>query len=205
MKEAEIFDNTDIVLLSDHGQIGITRTVYPNVYLREAGYITLTEDGKLNDWKAFVKSAGGSAQIYLKNPEDKEVYDGVYKLFSEMADAGLYGFEKVHTIDEVKEKYGLSGDFSFVLETDGYTGFAERITGKAVSAIDFADYSAGRGRHGHAPEKGPQPIFIANGPSFCKDVMLSQGDILNHAPTLAAVLGIELRGSVGVVERKILK
>ena len=71
LREAEIEEITDIVLLSDHGQIGVTRLISPNVYLRRAGYITLGEGGELKDWSAFAKQSGGSAQIYLKNPDDK--------------------------------------------------------------------------------------------------------------------------------------
>lgn len=205
LREAGIFESTDIVLLSDHGQIGITRLISPNVYLRDAGYIKLSEDGEILDWTAFAKSAGGSAQVYLKNPDDKDAYNSVYKFLSDMADAGIYGFEKVYTATELKEKYGLIGAFSFVLETDGYTAFSETLSGKAAMGFDYGDYYEGRGKHGYAPEKGPQPVFIAKGPRFKNDVILPYGNILNHAPTLAAALGIELYDSVGVAESKILK
>ena len=37
-----------------------------------------------------------------------------YNMLDEMAKEGIYGFERVFTLDEVKTQYGLSGDFSFV-------------------------------------------------------------------------------------------
>ena len=205
LEEAEILDSTDIVLLSDHGQIGVTRFVSPNAYLRDAGYITVDENGMVVDWKAYAQSAGGSAHVYLKNPDDKKLYDEVYSLLSKKAEEGVFGFEKVYTLSEVEEKYLLSGDFSFVLETDGYSSFTEHLTGGAVRGYDLGDYSLGKGKHGHAPEKGPQPVFIAKGPSFKENAVVPVGSILNHAPTLAAVLGLELLDSVGVVEKEILK
>ena len=205
LEEAEILEDTDIVLLSDHGQIGITRTISPNVFLKDRGYITLADDGSLADWRAFVKSAGASAQVYLKDPTDKALYDEVYSMLSRMASEGIYGFEKVYTAGELKEKYSYHGDFSFVLETDGYTAFSERISGSAVVNFDPGNYSVGRGKHGHAPEKGPQPIFIANGPSFKSGVILECGDILNHAPTLASALGVTVRGVTGHSVNEILE
>lgn len=205
IEEAGIADETDFVFLSDHGQINITRTISPNVYLADAGYIKLGEDGSLLDWSAFVNSTGASAHVYLKNPDDKALYDGVYKLLSDMASEGIYGFERVYTADEVREKYGLYGDFSFVLETDGYTSFGEWLTRPSVRPCDTSDYRFGHGTHGHEPHKGPQPPFVAKGPSFKAGVVIKEGSILNHAPTLAAALGLELPDADGRPVYEILK
>jgi len=205
VKEAGIEDKTDIVILSDHGHINITRTISPNVYLADHGYITLDENGELKDWRAYCKSTGASAHVYLKDPADKELYDGVYKLLLEMAEEGIYGFERVYTTDEVKEKYNLFGDFSFVLETDGYTSFGEWTTRPSVRGFDTEDYRFGRATHGHEPWKGPQPPFIAKGPSFKSGVVLKEGSILNHAPTFAAVFGLEMPEAMGKPVYEILK
>ena len=205
LEEAGIADETDIVLLSDHGQINITRVISPNVYLVDNGYIKLDSDGHVKEWDAYVQSAGASAHVYLSRPDDKELYDGVYKLLSDMANEGIYGFERVYTEDELKAEFGLSGDFSFVLEGDGYTGFGEKLVRPAVRGWDLSDYRESSGTHGHDPRKGPQPTFIASGPSFREGVIIERGDILNHAPTLAAVLGVELRDSVGTAVKEILK
>lgn len=205
VKEAGIENETDFVFLSDHGQINITRTISPNVYLADAGYITLHPDGSVKEWLAYSKSTGASAHVYLKDVNDKNLYDSVYKLLSDMAQEGIYGFEKVYTSDEMREKYNLYGDFSFVLETDGYTSFGEWTIRPSVRGFDLSDYRFGRGTHGHEPWKGPQPPFVANGPSFKEGVVIKEGNILNHAPTLAAVLGLELPEAMGTPVREILK
>ena len=49
LEEAGIAEETDFVFLSDHGQINITRTISPNVYLVDKGYITLDGDGNITD------------------------------------------------------------------------------------------------------------------------------------------------------------
>lgn len=205
IEEAGIADTTDFAVLSDHGQINITRVISPNVYLVDNGYISLDDNGHIKHWDAYAHSAGSSAQVYLSRKDDKELFDGVYKLLSDMADEGIYGFERVYTADEVKEKYGLYGDFSFVLETDGYTGFGERVTRPAVTGFDLSDYRHGKGTHGHEPDKGPQPTFIVSGPSFKSGVVIDRGDVLNHAPTLAAVLGVELQDAWGHAVSELLE
>ena len=205
LSEAGIEDSTDIVLLSDHGQIGVTRGVSPNVALVENGYIDLSESGDVSDYRAYAKSAGGSCQIYLKNPQDTETKNGVFKLLSGMAKEGVWGFERVFEADELKEKYGFYGDFSFVLETDGYSFFSEWLLPPYSRTVQLGNYKYGKGKHGHEPSKGPQPIFIGAGPSFAQGVILESGSILNHGPTLAKILGVELLDSDGQVEEKLLK
>ncbi|MBQ8371858.1 MAG: alkaline phosphatase family protein [Clostridia bacterium] len=205
VRDAGIENETDIVLLSDHGQINITRTISPNVYLADAGYITLDDSGTVTDWQAYSKSTGASAHVYLKEPKSKELYDRVYSLLSDMAREGIYGFEKVYTAEEMKEKYGLFGDFSFVLETDGYTSFGEWTSRPSVRGYDLSDYRFGKGTHGHEPHKGPQPMLIAKGPSFKRGVTLPEGCILNHAPTLARALGIDLPDATGHPVSEILE
>ena len=92
-----------------------------------------------------------------------------------------------------------------MLETDGYTSFADNWMGDCVSSLDKDGYFLGSSSHGHMPEKGPQPVFIGSGPSFRAGVIVPQGHILNHAPTLAKILGIELQNASGKAEDKILK
>lgn len=204
LREAGIEDETDFVFLGDHGQINITRVISPNVYLADAGYIKLDENGGLVSWEAYTDSAGASAHVYLARPDDRGLYDGVYKLLTDMANEGIYGIECVYTADEAREKYGLYGDFSFVIEGDGYTSFGEYLVRPSVRPFDFTDYRYCKGTHGHAPEKGPQTTFVAAGPSFKQGVAVAEGHVINHAPTIAAALGFDMPEAEGVAVREIL-
>ena len=203
--EAEIFEECDFVILSDHGQINTTRTAYPNYLLKKHGFIKTDKDGKVTEWKAFANGAGASAQIYLSDPSDLATKESVYKLLSDASEHKLYGFEKVFTAPELEEKYGLSGDFSFVLEGDGFTGFGAKISDTPFSFYAGGNYQNQHGNHGHLPSKGPQPTFIGCGPHFKKGVKIEEGDILNHAPTLAQLLGVTLRDAIGTAVGEILK
>lgn len=204
VKEAGIEDSTDVVVLSDHGQLGITRVLSPNVLLAEAGFIRLDKDGKPTDYDAISLSGGLTAQVFLSRPDDKELYDSVYKFLKGLEAAEVYGFERVLTREECVKEYGLDGEFSFVLETDGFTSFGDSYTRPLITSFDIEDYRFGRATHGHMPEKGPQPPFIGMGPSFRKGARKERGDILDHAPTLAKILGLTLKDADGVAVDEIL-
>ena len=103
----------------------------------------------------------------------------------------------LYTIDEVKEKYGLYGDFSFVLETDGYTTFGEYLKMPAVRNYDFSDYRYGKATHGYLPEKGPQPTFVGCGPSFKNGYSVKDCSMLDHASTFAQIFGFEFKNGKG--------
>lgn len=197
VREAGIEEETDFVVLSDHGHLNINRIMCPNVLLADAGYIRTDEEGNLKDWDAYVTSGALSAHVYLSRPEDKKLYAEVYEYLQKLAEEKIYGFERVFTREEVKERYGLDGDFSFVLETDGFTSFADSWVRPLVQSLDISDYRFGHATHGHMPEKGPQPPFLVMGPSFKRGVVIPNGSILDHAPTFAKVLGVELPEAQG--------
>ena len=204
VKDAGIENETDVVVMSDHGQLAITRVICPNVFLKDRGLIHTDQEGKLISWDAYVAGAGLSGQVYLSRPEDSELTARVYKILKEMAEEGIYGFSEVLTAAEMRERYGLYGDFSFSIETDGFTSFSEALEQPAVRPLDNTDYRYGHATHGHMPEKGPQPPFIGAGPSFRKGVILEEGSILNHAPTFARILGLELPDTEGRAMEEIL-
>ena len=62
-----------------------------------------------------------------------------------------------------------------------------------------------RGAHGHAPERGPQPVFMAHGPDFKEGAKLDRAKLVDVAPTLAAVLGQTLADADGRVMTELLK
>ena len=205
VEDAGIADSTDFVIMGDHGQMNITRRINFNVFLADAGLITLNEDGTLADWQAYAASTGLCSYVYLKDKSDKALYDRVYSLLGHFASEGIYGIEQVFTTEQVSERYGLYGDFSFVLETDGYTAFAEGMSRPIIVDMDASDYRKGHASHGYMPEKGPQPTFLVAGPSFKQGVVIPEGSILNHAPTMAAVLGIDLPEADGSAVTELIR
>lgn len=201
LEETGTYDQTNFVLVSDHGQMDYARRVRLNTKFVRDGLIRLTEDGDVADWKLFSKSCGLSAYVYLKEPS---FFDEAYAYLKRLAEEGVWGFEKIRTAEEAERDYGLYGDFSFILETDGYTSFADIWTEPICSPIDYSDYRLGKATHGYEPEKGPQPVFVARGPAFKPDARIESARIIDEAPTFARILGTEVKDAEGRVLEELL-
>lgn len=200
--DAGTLENTNVVLLSDHGQLEIKRIIKPNVLLADAGFIELDADGKIKHAKAYVHSGGMSALCYVY---DKSCYNELYNYLIHLRDEGIYGFSEVIPESEAREKYRLGGDFAFALETDGYTSFSDDCRRPLVRAFSNADYRLGRATHGYLPDKGPQPVFCAKGPAFLDSASLDRIDAVDEAPTFARILGTEMSDVDGRVLTELLK
>lgn len=194
VSDAGIADSTDIAVVSDHGHLPQVREIALNVLFREKGYIETDEMDRMVSWRVYAKNCGLSAEIYVADPADEAE---IGQELSRMAESGLYGFSEVLTRDEARIRYGLQGPFSFVVETDGYSGFCDDWTGKAVRISGYTENKYGHSSHGHMPEKGPQPPMIVCGPGFSTGVTLENDLIINEAPTFAALLGLDLPDAEG--------
>ncbi len=197
--------DTNLVLVSDHGQMPSMRVINPNVLLADHGLVRLREDGSVSGWDAWCQCGGMSAFVHLRDPQDPELYDRVWNLLCRLAEEGVYGFTQVFRREEAEEMYHLDGPFSFVLESDGYTGLGEGWRRPLVTNFDASDYRAGNATHGYLPFKGPQPVFLARGPGFRENVTLPAGRLIDEAPTFARVLGTSLPHADGCVMEELLE
>ncbi|MBE6536613.1 MAG: alkaline phosphatase family protein [Ruminococcaceae bacterium] len=193
VKENGDFENTDIILTSDHGQMDVKRWCHPNILLRDMGLLDVDESGtKAKNAKAYIKAVGGSAQIFICDKDNPEIKETIYNTFKEYAKTGMYGFERIYTKEEAAEEERLSGDFEFVLESDGYTAFGGRVSGSYYTSYDLSDYRTGRGAHGYHPDKGPQPCMIMYGPDFKKGIKIGRRSTLDMAATVAKIFDLDM-------------
>lgn len=193
-QDAGIAENTSWCITSDHGQLDVCRRVALNVLLRDRGWMDVDSKGEMTDWKAYAHSCGLSAEIYVKNKADEAA---VHADLLHLCEEGVYGISEVLTAEEAQNRYGLSGGFSFVAETDGFTAFHSDWRRPLVRPLDLSDYRYSHGSHGHMPEKGPQPPLLVCGPAFAQNVVMEHASILDEAPTFAAALGLTLPDAEG--------
>lgn len=158
MEEAGVYEQTNFVILSDHGQMDYERFVRPNVLLAQAGFLEVAPDGTVYDWQAFAQSNGMSASVYLRDPNNKALYDKVYAYLQQLVDEKKWGLTHVYTAEEAKEKYGTYGPFSFMLATDGKTTVSQAWTADAIEELGANEQKPTKGTHGYEPELGPQPL-----------------------------------------------
>ncbi|MDR2617867.1 MAG: ectonucleotide pyrophosphatase/phosphodiesterase [Treponema sp.] len=201
---AGVREETNFFLVSDHGQLDITRVINLNVMLADKGLIRSDSKGNFSGWDAYCLSNGMSALVYLKEPDSPKVYTKTRDLLLHLCNEGIYGISRVFTEPEIRAQEGLGGSFSFVLETDGYTSFGDDWKRPIVKNFDASDYRYGRATHGYLPDKGPQPLLAARGPGIRDGVVLEKGRIIDEAPTYAKLLGLELPDAEGEAIGEIL-
>lgn len=204
-KDAGVYEDTNFVLMSDHGQMNINRIMNLNVVLADNGFIKTDRYGNVVTWDAFCHSAGMSAYVFLRPGAESSLHARVHELLKFLASEGIYGISEVFTREEIDKKEHLSGDFAFVVETDGYTAFGQRVTRPMVTSYDNADYRYGHATHGYLPDKGPQPVFMAAGPAVREGVVLERRPIVDMPCTMAKMLGVELPGADGHAIEEFLK
>lgn len=187
---------TNIIILGDHGHLPVDRAIALNVRLRDAGLITAAEDGSILSFDAWAHANGLSAHLYLADRTDRALHRRVELLLRGWMEEGDSGIGAIFTTALAKQRYGLDGPFSFVVEGDGHSEFVDDVL-----AVAAHPYKSPRSGHGHLPSLGHQPPLLCVGPAFKSQIRLSRGSILDVAPLAAAVLGFGDGGPLGTLLR----
>ena len=138
--------------------------------------------------------------LYVRPFGDKRKPGTVIRGMSAPVDVPILILKKDQVLLTIRSR-----DFSFVLETDGYTSFSGSWYGPVVRGFDTSDYRFGHATHGHHPDRGPSPTLIAFGPSIKEGAVLKNCRLVDEAPTFAAALGFTMEGTDGRVLHEILK
>ena len=189
LDETDLWDSTIFCLTSDHGQLDITHSVSLNRLFADEGLCGISENGEMLWWDAYAHSCALSAQIYIQN-HDPEVTSRVRSLLDRHREA--LGIGRIFTVEETRVLYHSWGDYSFMVETDGKTGFGYDLSAPLICPVDNSDYRCSIASHGHIPENGPQPCFAVRNPFGKKTITIEHGRIIDQAPTLARLLGFEM-------------
>jgi predicted AlkP superfamily pyrophosphatase or phosphodiesterase len=193
---------TTIFVASDHGFKKVVKVIYPNVTLKQAGYVTAS-GAKITHHDAVAVAEGGMAFVYVTDPQRKaELLPALKKLFA--ASEGVASVFDGHDgpkfgMPKPEENQGM-GDL-FLFAKDGYA-FKGEVTGTAV----VAPTQGYLGTHGYrADDPQMDGIFIAAGNGIKPGVSLSRVANLDVAPTIARLLGLQIPRAEGRVLTEILQ
>lgn len=199
------FENTNLVILGDHGQSDITQGINFNILLKQNGFITVDAEDNLVDYDAYCHSASLSAWIELKDSTNRDVYGRVYNFLNELVKEKKYGLGHLLTKQEAKDQFNLSGPFDFIVEGEKAVAFNTTLKGEnIIDKAEYKDYDTLRASHGSLPWKEQTTAFIAYGPNVKPGVVINRRSIVDEAPTMAAMLGFEMEGIDGTVITEIL-
>lgn len=190
-------EDTNIVLVSDHGHLDVVQHTNLNTIFRDRGFLRTDEQGALLDWDVFCLGAGLSGQIFLAEDITPQRRGEVEALLAEIQTDPRYRIERFWTAEQTRRDYGLDGPFTWVVESEPGVIVGMLWDRRAVVREGDPDFPPLRGSHGHAPRHGGQPVFIATGPDIVPGVDLGRRSMLDEAPTFAALLGVELPDAEG--------
>jgi len=189
-KKAGTWDQTVLMIVSDHGHARTSQRVRPGVWLCEKGLVKLDENGKITDWKAYVLASSGSAYIYVKEKEDLETRKILVEMFQQAASKPGTGIRQVFTHEQI---VAMGGDPEAFLALEAAEGWA--IVGETKGdAISPATQAA---EHGYLPERPEmRPSMLVYGPAIGHG-KIEGARLIDVAPTVARWLGLKLEKAEG--------
>ena len=188
-------NQTTVIIVSDHGFRSVQKEIHSNVLLRQKGFAA---PGKGSVW---VIPDGGVAMVYVTDPGQRST------LLPELRAL----FQNLEGVDHV---YDASEFLSLGLPTRAQSDQAPDLLLSAKPGYLFEDGTAGdlvspsrdRGAHGYlSDDLLMQPIFIASGAGIKKGVQLPQVCNVDVAPTIAVLLGPDMKNTSGHAILEILE
>lgn len=189
----EITDGHLVVcVVSDHGTLDNTHNISPNVLLRNAGLIETDKQGKITSWKAFSQRAGGTAEIRLADPGDKDAASTLKAVLEKLQTDPDSGILEILTGEEAKKRGGFSQAAYVLVSEKGYE-LRDDVIG---------DYCRTRltqkAQHGYS-ENFPEmrASFMLTGENIQKG-HIKGVRLIDVAPTLAGRMGFVLPDAEGI-------
>lgn len=180
-----------VCVVSDHGSLDNTHNISPNVLLHDAGLIQTDENGRVISWKAFSQRAGGTAEVRLADPEDKEAADALKKIMDQLLADEYSGIMEVLNGEESKKRGGFP-EAAYVLVSDKGYELRDDVTGDYCRTR--LTQKAQHGYNENFPEM--RASFMLTGEGITKG-NVENVHLIDVAPTLAGLMGFVLPDAEG--------
>jgi len=196
LKQKGIYEDSVIVVLGDHSSIDGHTNIYPNKLLEGAGLLTKNQDSLVASYKAVCKSADGAAYIYAgQDVSDIDLMEAIEPLISKGA------IERVYNSEEAQEM-GADPSCRFMLEAAVGYFFKDEVEDQALIRVLEAPKRSSKvciNNHGYNPssKENYETVFLVAGKGIKKNVFLDEMSLTDEGPTLAAILGLEMKGTDG--------
>ncbi|MGE5732865.1 MAG: alkaline phosphatase family protein, partial [Gemmatimonas sp.] len=178
-----------IAIVSDHGFERTTKSLNLIYALRSAGLVDFPAgvDDKPSAWRATTWPDGGSAAIVLKDSSDVATRDRVSQLLRSLAADSANGIDRVIDGAELRRRGGFPGA-AFLVSLKEEFAIGSNARGPLVVEMPVG------GTHGYWPDvPGMRASFIIAGPGIPRGRDLGLIDQRAIAPTIAKLLGVQLR------------
>lgn len=188
-KAAGTWQETALIVVSDHGFARVSRAVRPGTLLLEKNLVTI-EQNRVADWKAAILAMSGTAYIYVKDAADAATRKILLDTFLPLEHKPDSGIRRVLRQEEIRAK---GGDPAAFLALEAAEGF-EMIGGYRGN---YQSGSFNKGTHGYDPERPEmRASLLIYGPAIAPG-KIKQARLIDLAPTVARWLGLSLDKAQG--------
>lgn len=199
VEESGVKDKTNIVIVGDHGFVPTYTGINLSQILVELGYAEM-KDKRVQTKVIDTMALGGSGAFYAQpgaKPEDVQEFLRRFEAHLAQKYRNLLEFIPQKEVERLGGYPGAVG--AFVVSTPGYMVVETPAPYLTMPLPMMA------GMHGYHPDM-PQMAtgFIASGPAFRPSTVVPTIRMIDVAPTLAAVLGIQLPKAEGIVAAGLL-
>jgi predicted AlkP superfamily pyrophosphatase or phosphodiesterase len=183
-----------LFIASDHGFSPINMMLFPNVVLRDAGLIQVTNKKASSGSVRFVSQAG-TGMIYILDQKNRDaIIRKIDKAFKNQK-----GISKIVHTDELK-RYGVGNpkDDPNAPDMILFAKFGATFGDTAGGALPYEEKPEGRGSHGHNPEIPElHATFVACGNGIKPGTTLGEIENVSVAPTVAKLLNVKFPEPTG--------
>ncbi|MBI1738596.1 MAG: alkaline phosphatase family protein [Acidobacteria bacterium] len=189
-KKAGTWEQTALVVVSDHGFTRYSKQVRPGVLLKEKGLVTMDDRNRLTDWKAVVVSNTGTAYFHVKDAGDEATKKTLREIFEPLAGKPGTGVGRIFTHEQIVAMGGDPEAYLCIEAAEGFL-FTWGYTGELNSP------ARGPAGHGFAPDhKDMKASLLFYGPSIAAG-KLDGARLVDVAPTVAGWLGLKMDRAEG--------
>jgi predicted AlkP superfamily pyrophosphatase or phosphodiesterase len=187
------------LILSDFGSMRTEQLFKPNVMLAKKGWLTTGDQGQIISWRAMVQTFGGSAAVFVKENENEQFIREVEKFFSayhEKSDSPIWRIVPRYEAS----KLGADPRAAFYLDAAPDFAFSPEVRGARTSS------STDRAGNGYLPSRSEiRAILIISGKGIVRGEKINYARLIDIAPTIARLFGIEMRTARGRVLSEVIE
>ena len=198
IERARMTDETTFIVVSDYGAAKVEREFNPNVVLAKKGWLTSDAQGRIVSWRAVAQTFGGSAAIFVRNPQDENFVREVEDLFRQQYEKPDSPIWRVIPRRDAA-RLGADPRVAFYLDVAPSYSMSCRTTGSTI--IKATDRTA----HGYSPSRSEmRATFITAGKGVKPGVKIEYVRLIDIAPTIARLFGLEMKTARGRVLTEVI-
>lgn len=189
-----------LFVVSDHGFAPYEKLIQPYILLQELGEVQVDPSGKITSQQAWCVSQGGSAFLYVEGDDKPRRVEAIRRALANVEGiAAVVGADQFGSLGLPTPGDNPQAPDLLLDAKPGYA-FSDKLTGPLVS-----DAGGLRGNHGHIPAPAfMHATFVAAGSGIRPHVKLDVIRSVDVAPTIAALLGVDLPAGDGRILTEIL-